>query len=227
MNAKWSTVVAIAATFAFDDPAPAQQPGNWESAARIRREEAEKVIRDNRASFQAFDTGSLGDATLEMIPFVVFRVLQELEPEVFGDSALASFGFFERADTPTRLNGITWTRPASIDGGFKVRYMTRSCTSCHAGRVRRDDGKIQVLFGSPNTEMNLHRFIGSLTSLLRARLGESKDSPAYVAFSRRISEALEGKSPQWYWGADSKLVSREEAAREVATVKANLDAVLA
>jgi hypothetical protein len=36
--------------------------------------------RKNRGSFDAFDSGSLGDATLEMIPFVVFRVLQEIEP---------------------------------------------------------------------------------------------------------------------------------------------------
>src|SRR4051812_30505461 len=122
MNAKWSTVVAIAAIFAFGDLALAQQPSDWESMARTRRAEVERVLRDNRASFDAFDTGSLGDATLEMIPFVVFRALQELEPEVFGDSALASFGFFERTDTPTRLNGITWTRPASTDGGFEVRY---------------------------------------------------------------------------------------------------------
>src|SRR4051794_26397741 len=101
MNAKWSTVVAIATTFALDGMVLAQQSGDWESAARIRREEAERVIRQHRASFDAFDTGSLGDSTLEMIPFVVFRVLQALEPEVFGDPALASFGFFERTDTPT------------------------------------------------------------------------------------------------------------------------------
>jgi len=104
--------------------------------------------------------------------------------------------------------------------------MTRSCTSCHAGRVRRDDGTTQLLFGSPNTELNLHLFIGRLTALLKARLGESKDSPAYVDFRKLIAETLESKSPQWYWGADSKLVSKEEAAREVKTVKANLDAVL-
>ena len=227
MNAKWSSAVAIAATFAMVDPSPAQGPGGWEAEARARREGVEKVIREERAGFEAFDTGSLGDATLEMIPFVVFRVLQELEPDVFGNSALASVGFFERADTPTRRNGITWTRPAAADGGFQVRYMTRSCTSCHAGRVRRDDGSIEVLVGGPNTEMNLHLFIGRLTALLKTHLGESKDSPAFADFRGRIAEALESKPPSWYWGADSDLVSGDEAAREVATVKANLDAVLA
>jgi len=229
MNAKRIMVVAIAATFAFADPALARQPSGRESDARIRRgeEEVEKAIQRNRAGFDAFDTGSLGDATLEMIPFVVFRVLQELEPEVFGDSALATFGFFPRDDTPTHLNGVNWTRPAASDGGFQVRYMSRSCASCHVGRVRRDDGTIQVMFGAPNTEMNLHTFIGRLTPLMKARLGPSNDSPAYKEFRGRVAEALESKPPGWYWGADSKLVSEEEAAREVATVKANLDAVLA
>ncbi|WP_254513648.1 c-type cytochrome [Anatilimnocola floriformis] len=193
----------------------------------MRQEDVDRVIRENRASFEAFDTGSLGDTTLEMIPFVVFRVLQELEPEVFSNSALASVGFFARTDTPTRLNGITWTRPASANGSVQIRYMTRSCGSCHTGRVRREDGTIQLLFGSTNTEMNLHEFIGRLTKLLKARLGNSSDVPAYIDFRKRISEALESNAPEWYWGADSKLVSKAEAAREVATVKENLDAVLA
>src|SRR5262249_3001973 len=76
-------------------PVP-QAPTKVMPVPQAPTEEVGQVIRQNRASFDAFDTGSLGDATLEMIPFVVFRVLQELEPEVFGDSALASFGFFER-----------------------------------------------------------------------------------------------------------------------------------
>lgn len=227
MHIKKIFIIAIALLLASHEFARTDQPGDWDSTSRLRREEVDKVIRQNRPSFDAFDTGSLGDATLEMIPFVVFRVLQELEPEVFGESALASVGFFPRSDTPTHLNGITWTRPVSSESGFQVRYMTRSCTSCHAGRVRLDDGTIQVLFGGPNTEMNLHLFIGRLTTLLKVRLGESEDSPAYLDFRKRIAASLESKPPEWYWGADSQYVSSDEAAREVATVKTNLDAVLA
>jgi hypothetical protein len=227
MNVKLMVVLAIAALLASDVPAGAQQPASWAATAQQRQAEIDKVVRDNRAGFDAFDTGSLGDATLEMIPFVVFRVLQELEPEVFGDAALATFGFFERTDTPTRLNGVNWTRPAKTDDGLQLRYMSRSCTSCHAGRVRTDDGTIRYLFGGTNTEMNLHLFIGRLTTRFKERLGDSNDSPAYADFRKRIAEALEKKSPDWYWGPDSKLVSKDEAAAEVEIVKANLDKILA
>ena len=82
----------------------------WDSEARSREAQIDKVIADNRQSFDAFDSGSLGDATLEMIPYVVFRVLQDLEPAVLSDSALNSVGFFPRADSPSGHNGITWTR---------------------------------------------------------------------------------------------------------------------
>ena len=227
MNSRWMVIVVGAAFFTSGEMAQAEQPTKWESEARLRHKKIAEVIREYSAGFEAFDAGSLGDATLEMIPFVVFRALQELEPEVFGESALASFGFFARNDTPTGLNGVIWTRPTSSNETFQVRYMTRTCTSCHAGRVRRDDGTFQVLIGSPNTEMNLHLFIGRLTSLLQARLGESNDAPAYKIFRNRISETLGSKSPDWFWGADSTFVSKEEAAQEVATVTAHLDEVLA
>ena len=67
-------------------PARAAQPGNWESTARLRRDETEKVIRQNRASFNAFDTGSLGDATLE-IETLSLSDLDELERWLAGDHA--------------------------------------------------------------------------------------------------------------------------------------------
>src|SRR5204863_9975225 len=80
----------------------------WEREVRLREAQIDKVIADNRQSFDAFDSGSLGDATLEMIPFVVFRALQDLEPAVLSDNALNSAGFFPRADSPSGHNGITW-----------------------------------------------------------------------------------------------------------------------
>src|SRR5689334_4000597 len=37
---------------------------NWESVARSRQQEIDKVIQEIRDSFVAFDSGSLGDVTL-------------------------------------------------------------------------------------------------------------------------------------------------------------------
>ena len=52
-----------------------QTKSTWESKIAQRRQDIEQAILQDRSGFEAFDTGSLGDATLEMIPFVVFRVL--------------------------------------------------------------------------------------------------------------------------------------------------------
>jgi cytochrome c5 len=199
----------------------------WQDDVRVRQAQIDKVIADNRQSFDAFDSGSLGDATLEMIPFVVFRALQDMEPAVVGDDALNSVGFFARADSPIGHNGISWTRPTAPDKTFAVRYMTRTCASCHTGRVRLEDGSMRLLNGGANTEINLHRFIGNLTAMLKPNLAASNDAPAYQAFRQRILDTLASKSPDWYWGSKPGAVPADEAAKEVATVKANIDAVLA
>ena len=200
--------------------------GQWSEEILARRDHIYEVISQNRESFNAFDTGSLGDATLEMIPYVVFRVLQEIEPAVFGEAALDSNGFFARPDTPSHRNGIAWIRPTSPDDTFEVRYMRRIGATCHTGRVRLGDGSIRVIHGGVNTELNAHRFIGQLTRVLKKNLSTSNDSPEYQAYRKRIVEALANKAPEWFWGADSKTVPVAAVAKEVATVQHNIDAIL-
>lgn len=204
-----------------------QTKSTWESKIAQRRQDIEQAILQDRSGFEAFDTGSLGDATLEMIPFVVFRVLGELEPSVFSDEALNGYGFFTRKETPSGINGITWTQPilAADDGKFELRYMSRTCASCHTGRVRLANGDIRVLHGGTNTEINLHRFVGDLTKVLEARLADSNDAQQYQDFRQSILDMLNQKEAGWYWSAGSQ-VSEADASKEVATVTENIDAVL-
>ena len=105
---------------------------SWQDEVRTRRAQIEKVKAENSAGFEAMDAGSLGHATLEMIPYVVFRVLQETEPATFGDDALNASGFFPRKDLPSRHNGIIWTDQTQAGGAFQLHYVTRTCSSCPA-----------------------------------------------------------------------------------------------
>ena len=206
-----------------------QNDPTWQAEVLQRRQKIEQTIHHNHLGFEAFDTGSVGDATLEMIPFVVFRILQELEPSVFGDDALKSYGFFERKDVPSGLNGITWTRPIqpikSDIGNFELRYFTRTCASCHTGRIRLDDGQIRVLNGAANTEMRVHNFEGQRTKVLKERLTDSNDSPQYKTFKNNIIDMLKQKDIGWYWGTDPS-IPENDIKKEVETVSANIDAVL-
>jgi len=199
--------------------------GSWQAEVQARRAQIDRVKTDNSAGFVAMDSGSLGNATLEMIPYVVFRVLQETEPATFGDDALNASGFFPRKDMPSGHNGIIWTAPTQANGAFQLRYMTRTCSSCHVGRVRLGDGTMRLIVGGANTEIALHTFIGKITSTLKADLAESADAPAYKGFRERILNGLASHEPSWFFGAGN--VTPADAAQEVATVTANLDAVLA
>lgn len=208
-----------------DSSASSRKP--WQDEVRTRRAQIEQVKAEDSAGFEALDTGSLGNATLEMIPYVVFRELQEVEPATFGDDALNASGFFSRKDLPSGHNGIIWTNPTSPDGAFQLRYMTRTCSSCHTGRVRLADGTTRLFFGGPNTEINLHGFIGRITSTLKADLATSQEAPAYQAFRKRILDGLASHDPAWFFGAGSRSIAPADAAKEVAAVTANIDAVLA
>ena len=207
------------------DAVPAPAAGSWQRDVETRRAQIEKVKAENKAGFEAMDSGSLGGATLEMTPYVVFRVLQDVEPAAFSDASLSARGFSPRQDMPSGHNGIIWTEPTQV-GSLKARYFTRTCSSCHTARVRLADGTMRLMFGGSNTEIGLHGFIGRLTSTLKADLGASASEPAYQAFRKRILEGLAGHEAGWFFGASSKTVPPEDAAKEVAAVTANIDAVL-
>jgi len=203
---------------------PSSDAQSWQNEVQSRRAQIEKVKADNQAGFEAMDRGSLGDATLEMIPYVVFRVLQETEPATFSDDALNASGFYPRKDSPSGHNGIVWTDPVRAGGAYELRYMTRSCSSCHTGRVRLEDGTMRLMVGGSNTEINLHGFIGHITSTLKTDLADSADAPPYKAFRQKILSGLASHEPGWFFGDK---IAPTDAAKEVATATANIDAVLA
>ena len=60
---------------------------------------------------------------------------------------------------------------------------------------------MRLIVGGSNTEINLHGFIGRITSKLKPDLGESADAPAYKAFRRRVLDGLASHEPGWFFGA--------------------------
>ena len=90
--------------------------------------------------------------------------------------------------------------------------------------MRLDDGTMRLIVGGSNTEINLHDFIGRITSTLKADLGESADAPGYKAFRKRVLDGLASHDVGWFFGAGK--VAPADAAKEVATVAANIDAVI-
>lgn len=54
---------------------------SWQDEVQTRRAQIEKVKVENSAGFEAMDAGSLGSATLEMIPYVVFGRFRKLSQQ--------------------------------------------------------------------------------------------------------------------------------------------------
>ncbi len=163
------------------DAAPDSAAGSWQREVETRRAQIEKVKAENNAGFEAMDSGSLGSATLEMIPYVVFRVLQDLEPAAFSDASLSASGFFPRQDMPSGHNGILWTDPTQA-GALKLRYLTRTCSSCHTARVRLADGTMRLMFGGSKHRDRpgwLHRPSHVHVESGPRRLGDGTGAPGF------------------------------------------------
>ena len=101
------------------DAAPDSAAGSWQREVETRRAQIEKVKAENNAGFEAMDSGSLGSATLEMIPYVVFRVLQDLEPAAFSDASLSASGFFPARTCPAAT--------MALSGPIPLRQAHSSC----------------------------------------------------------------------------------------------------
>ena len=93
-----TAVLACSVTCKHNEAEPSVSTKSWQDEVQTRRAQIERMKAENSPGFAAMNAGSLGNATLEMIPYVVFRVLQETEPATFGDDALNASGFFPRKD---------------------------------------------------------------------------------------------------------------------------------
>ena len=75
--------------------------------------------------------------------------------------------------------------------------LDRHCASCHTGRVRLDDGTMRLLHGNANTEMNVHLFIGRLTSVLKEQLStDERPLLTRAEIERLVETTLEDVSAQ-------------------------------
>ena len=100
---------------------PPLSPGRTQG--ETRRAQIERVKEE---ALRAMDAGSHRNATLDMIPYVVFRVLQEIEPATFRDDALNANGrrrslgdYRESQDVVTCIG-----RCSSKTIGFELRRAT-------------------------------------------------------------------------------------------------------
>ncbi len=123
-------------------------------------------FEDNAAAFKYGSTG--GDKNFGL-PYVIWRVLPEVFPELLpdpnGPKDYSQFGFISETLGQQPENGLRFERPV----GTSLRYyqgierIFLNCAACHTGQVTLADGKQEIYLGMPANTVNLQAFQTFLT----------------------------------------------------------------
>ena len=196
---------------------------DWWRGERARRQtELDAYVASNRADFDALRRNPAGNVG---VPVILFRLLPELFPEIWGAPAanfadsFSKIGLAADPFEPSRLLplglGFSGANPpiATPAGEVRVNVVQVTCSSCHTGRVEVASGKILPLIGAPNTQFQFYRY--------RALLAASANHPGLTA--DRFVGAIRAKSAGWLYN-DPAMATQE--ALETAIFLANPDAVL-
>lgn len=215
-----------------------------------RSEEVEKndqEIADYLAKFPQnynwnshFATGKNG---VMGIPYILFRLLPELDSKLWGEAKdnFAKFGFWN--DERMQLNGerrplpmgFGWTGANDLSArkefgssDAKLSMVTRTCSSCHTQRVRLDDGHIKYIEGAPNTEIQLHTFKAAKIKFFTENLNP-KNPEKVAEFKSKILKLIEEKQkldPNWFFRKWYGYTTEVEA-QEIEVFKSKMDEVFA
>jgi hypothetical protein len=189
----------------------------WRKERARRQAELDAYVAENQADFDSFrriPAGNIG------VPMIIFRLLPELFPQIWGPPSanFAGVGLYADAFEPSRVLpiglGYAPTEPPipTPAGPVRMNVVQVTCMSCHSGRVQTESGMAQLI-GAPNTEFQFQRY--------RALIVATVNSPGYVA--SRFTDAILAKTPGWLYG-DPALALQEKL--ETAIFLANPDAVL-
>jgi mono/diheme cytochrome c family protein len=94
------------------------------------------------------------------VPYLLLRLLPELEPEIWGvpTDRFSRFGFRSTQNDQTRPlpTGLAWDPliPRPDPNGTLLHKVTLTCSACHTGYVRTRDG-VRELVGAPNTQIDV------------------------------------------------------------------------
>jgi hypothetical protein len=245
-------LIAVLLAVPATDAVPSKvEPGSRDDRLReieeylTRTEELVRVTpggtshRSRVRPFDWFATEPAGSVGAEMIPVILQRILPDLAQELgdrdpedpagplFGrpEDELARFGFWrdprpEHKDRPLPL-GFAWT-PGRAGDALPLSLAVRTCAGCHTGRVRREDGSLQILVGAPNTELLLHQYDAAIGAFFAKHLADEAQNKVLVDAIVRTVDAKHKADPNFFFRKAPGYAAPEEA-RQIAVFKALLE----
>ncbi len=185
--------------------------------------------------YEFYAYGPTGANGAELVPQILFRILPELAIELGevspedpdeplfgtpGDNPFAKFGFWTDPRPSARNRplpiGFTWT-PGRPGDQIPLSMSIRTCAGCHTGRVRLENGTIQVLEGAPNTEILLNQYNTTLSTFLVKYLDDDRIDQ-FEALIIRLVDEYHATDPNYFF-KDAEGYGLVEEARQVAMFK--------
>ena len=166
----------------YDNPSQSKASA-WEGIQARRQLASWNYLCDHLEGFKAFTHNPVG---FSGIPTIVFRLLPDVMPDIWGDEGLEKrTGFFINQDEKFP-HGYSYIKDK--EGPHFVVNLT--CAGCHTGRVRGPDGKEQIIVGAPSTTIDV---LG-----LRRKIFDSVNDPRFTL--EKFNEVLATKKPGWLYG---------------------------
>jgi cytochrome c5 len=100
------------------------------------------------------------------IPMIIFRILPDLAPEIWGSSVeeIPSVGLFRdpgNANAPLPLGlgyAAATPQPGAAPGQPALQVVNLTCAACHSGQIELPNGKRTTLIGAPSSRFDVPGF---------------------------------------------------------------------
>lgn len=181
------------------------QEKTWATIRAEREREIAAHVEANKIEFSHFRDFANGKSG---VPYVVFRVLPEVLPDLWDKETNAPkgvSGFYKNNFAPWRpiAQGIGWNTehkfPADAPS-YQIANLT--CGACHMSQVKGQNGKVYDLIGGANTQINVIQYL--------IKLAETASDPRFNF--ENVKQKIESHkgNPDFWYGTD-KLANTDKA----------------
>ena len=207
-------------------------PTNWQQDQSQRQQAKADYLSEHQVAYDWFKDFAFSET--DGIPMIIFKLMPVIAPEYWGedDNFLSVVGLFKNVEKPgfplpTGIGISTLTQSDPIN---ELDYTSFTCSACHIGRVRDNDGKLQYIEGGVNTEFNIVQYRVRAFKTINKIIGnetdqKKKDQLVITAFSNAL-EKIHAQNPNYFYNnyqdANLKFDSAYEQA-QIAVFKQTMD----
>ena len=198
---------------------------NWQQRYTEKFAEHEKAMQEHPVGWDWFLNRPLGSFG---VPFIVLRLMPEIDPESFGPESapFQKFGFYQEPTNPGRPlpRGLGWnalevaavyTDIGRIPVTTPIDIASVTCAACHTARVRKDDDSLLVVDGAPANSVDVAGFSEAMYKQSQTFFQDEEIA------AKKLVALMDAKPKGWFYNDKSVAgVAKEEVQRGIVKILA-------